>query len=138
MSVLVDTSVWSMAFRRGSGVEVEELNRLVRSGSAKIIGAVRQEALQGFRRLQDFELVRSRLSSFDDVPVSRGDYERAAEYFNLCRSKGVQGSNTDFLLCSVAHARKMAIFTTDRDFGLFARHLPVRLHLSDDANGRRP
>jgi predicted nucleic acid-binding protein len=134
MSVLIDTSIWSTAFRRPVGSVVAELDRLVRAGSAKIIGPVRQEALQGFRRLQDFEQVRNRLAAFVDVPLNRDDYEQAAMYFNLCRSKGVQGSNTDFLLCSVSASRGMPIFSTDKDFGLFARHLPVRLHVVDETS----
>ena len=128
MSVLIDTSVWSAAFRRPVGPIVAELDRLVRAGSAKIIGPVRQEALQGFRRTQDFEQVRSRLGAFVDVPLHRDDYEQATIYFNLCRSKGVQGSNTDFLLCAVSASRAMPIFSTDKDFELFAQHFPVRLH----------
>jgi len=30
------------------------------------------------------------------------DYARAAECFNACRARGVQGSNADVLLCAVA------------------------------------
>jgi len=36
------------------------------------------------------------LQAFPDLKLSPADYEQAAEFFNLCRSQGVQGSNTDF------------------------------------------
>jgi predicted nucleic acid-binding protein len=52
----------------------------------------------------------------------------AAQFFNICRAKGVQGSNTDFLICAVAVRWQLAIFTTDGDFTLFAKHLPIVLH----------
>jgi len=47
------------------------------------------------------------------------NYERAAELFNLCLAKGVQGSNTDFLICAVAERSNCTLFTTDKDFQLF-------------------
>ena len=40
----------------------------------------------------------------------------AARFFNQCRSKGVQGSNTDFLLCALSARHDLAIFTIDEDF----------------------
>jgi predicted nucleic acid-binding protein len=70
----------------------------------------------------------SRLRSFPDLPLETVDHERAAEHFNLCRRQGVQGSNTDFLLCAVAERHNLAILTTDGDFESFSRHLPISLH----------
>jgi hypothetical protein len=43
-------------------------------------------------------------------------------------SKGIQSSNTDFLICAAAVRRGCAIFTTDGDFEQFATVLPMRLH----------
>ena len=42
--------------------------------------------------------------------------------------EGVQGSNTDFLICAAAERRGLPIFTTDADFTRFARLLPIELH----------
>ena len=53
---------------------------------------------------------------------------RAAKYFNRCRSKGIQGSNTDFLICAMANRNKFSIFTTDKDFELFSKHIEIILH----------
>jgi predicted nucleic acid-binding protein len=55
------------------------------------------------------------------------DYELAAEFFNTCRSKGIQGSNTDFLICAVAHCRSYSILSTDNDFQNFLVHIPIIL-----------
>ncbi|HWN44636.1 MAG TPA: PIN domain-containing protein [Thermoanaerobaculia bacterium] len=131
MSVLVDTSVWSLALRRrnpaGEGV-VRELQELIREGRVHLIGPIRQEVLSGIREAAQFQTLRDRLRSFPDLPVETVDHERAAEHFNLCRHKGVQGSNTDFLLCAVAERHNLAILTTDGDFESFSRHLPISLH----------
>jgi predicted nucleic acid-binding protein len=132
MNVLVDTSVWSLALRRrhfSQDPAVRELRELIGETRAHLIGPVRQEVLSGIREPAQFERLRDYLREFPDLPVRTADHERAAELFNLCRSRGVQGSNTDFLLCAVADRYEMAILTTDEDFPLFARHLPVRLHV---------
>ena len=72
--------------------------------------------------------MREHLRAFPDVEVTRDDYEQAASFFNACRTKGVQGSNTDFLICAIAARYDLAIFTTDVDFTHFARLLPITLH----------
>ncbi|MEA2561990.1 MAG: hypothetical protein QOH06_3494 [Acidobacteriota bacterium] len=131
MSVLVDTSVWSLALRRrnpsGDGV-VRELQELIREGRIHLIGPIRQEVLSGIREAAQFQALRDRLRSFPDLPLETVDHERAAEHFNLCRRHGLQGSNTDFLLCAVAERHNLAILTTDGDFAAFASHLPITLH----------
>jgi predicted nucleic acid-binding protein len=130
MKVLVDTSVWSMALRRRAPAHpaVDELRRLVDHGRAAIVGPVRQELLSGIRDRAVFERLRDHLRAFPDEPIGPADYERAADCFNLCRAKGVQGSNTDFLLCAVAERHRFPIFTTDEDFLKFGRVLSLRLH----------
>ena len=42
------------------------------------------------------------------------------EHFNTCRAAGVQGSNTDFLICAAAERRQFSILTTGRDFVRYA------------------
>lgn len=131
MRVLVDTSVWSLALRRsggGLGSEAAELRRLIGDHLVEIIGPIRQEILSGVRDAAQFRQLEDTLSAFPDVRVETEDYVTAAKFFNLCRAKGIQGSNTDFLICAVAARNDFAIFTTDRDFGLFARVLPIAVH----------
>jgi predicted nucleic acid-binding protein len=137
VNVLVDTSVWSLALRHraGSGHATRaELAELIREGRVAMIGPIRQELLSGIRRREDFDRLRERLADFPDTMLTRGDYERGAEHFNTCRAKGVQGSNTDFLLCAVAERLRSPIFTTDHDFRNFARLLPIQLHIVRSAS----
>lgn len=132
MKVLVDTSVWSLALRRKSpeGHErtVSLLAALIEDGRVAMIGAVRQELLSGIRDDAQFERLREHLRAFPDVGVTSADYEEAAAFFNRCRDKGIQGSNTDFLICAVAARNNFAVFTTDDDFTRFSRVLPVSLY----------
>ena len=132
MTVLVDTPVWSLALRRArapGGVIQRELIRLIEEGRAAIIGPIRQELLSGVKERVQFEQLRQQLSAFPDLPLGTADYEAAARDYNLCRARGIQGSNTDFLLCAFAGRHKIAIFSTDRDFERYARVLSIALHV---------
>ena len=131
MKVLVDTSVWSLALRRGGDGEswpVRELRNLISDNLVQMIGPVRQEILSGVRDEAQFKELEARLRAFPDLALTPEDHVTAARFFNLCRGKGVQGSNTDFLICAVAVRHRLSIFTTDKDFSLYAKHLPIVLH----------
>lgn len=132
MKVLVDTSVWSLALRRRSpdreGSVVRELGRLIAEFQVAIIGPIRQELLSGLREGGQYLTLREKLRAFPDLRLDTADFETAARFFNQCRAEGVQGSNTDFLLCAVGNLRGMPIFTTDKDFDAYGRTLGVKLH----------
>jgi len=93
-----------------------------------MIGAIRLEILSGIRAAEQYKKLRDRLRAFRDETLDQADYEEAATCFNRCRAKGLQGSNTDFLICAVGLRRKLAIFTTDKDFAGFAKVLGFGLH----------
>ncbi len=131
MNVLVDTSIWSLALRKGASTDhivKASLSDLISAVRVQIIGPIRQELLSGIKSESQFEKLRSYLSAFPDLPLLTADFEMAAGLFNTCRRKGVQGSNTDFLICSVALRRDLEIFTSDRDFLGFQNHLPIKLY----------
>ena len=136
MKILVDTSIWSLALRRsGTHSEkdkslVSELNELISEVRVAIIGPIRQELLSGISIQTQFDALKERLATFDDIPLTRDDYERAAEFYNTCRKSGIQGSQIDFLICAVAAGREIPIFTTDNDFLLYAKYLTISLHRS--------
>ena len=104
MKVLVDTCIWSYAFRRSKPAGeldrvIKEFAQLIRDARVQMAGPVRQEILSGIRDTSQFIVLRDHLRDFPDLPITSVDHERAAEMFNGLRSKGIQGSNTDFLLC---------------------------------------
>ena len=132
MKVLVDTSVWSLALRRRAPAHesVDELKRLVAHGRVAMIGPIRQEVLSGLRDPAAFTRLRDHLRAFPDERLEPADYERAAEHFNTCRAAGIQGSNTDLLICAVAERYAFPVLTTDMDFDRYAAVVPVKLHKS--------
>ena len=131
MRVLPDTPIWSAAFRRGENVVGsyrDEMLKLVNQGLVEIIGPIRQEILSGIRERSKFDVVRDRLRAFPDLEIGTDDYEEAAVYYNRCRSKGIQGSFTDFVICAVAIRHELEVFTDDKDFLRYKTVLPIRLY----------
>jgi predicted nucleic acid-binding protein len=132
MSVIVDTCVWSLALRRNTpdSAIVNRFRDLIAEDNISILGAIRQEILSGLPLPEQFIRLRNYLRAFPDLTLMPEDYETAAEFFNTCRRNGIQGSNTDFLICAVSYRCNYAIFTTDRDFSNFQTHLPIMLFAS--------
>ena len=132
MKVIVDTSVWSLALRRNESQEshyVRKLEELIRESRAQLIGAVRQELLSGIKSEKQYYALKKHLGAFRDLEVETKDYELASEYFNKARKKGIQGSNTDFLICAISARYKMPILTVDKDFIHFQKIIPLELHI---------
>jgi predicted nucleic acid-binding protein len=107
---------------------VHELTELIQEARALLIGPIRQELLSGVSDARQFKDLRDRLRAFTDLSIHGFDYERAAEFYNSCRHAGVQGSHMDFLICSIAAGNGAAIFTLDKDFSSYAKHIPITLH----------
>ncbi len=132
MKVLVDTPIWSLALRRrqrsDNAPTISALASLIEDGRVAIIGPVRQELLLGIRERAHFDRLRDHLRAFPDTEITTDDYEEAASYFNRCRAKGFQGSNTDCLICAIAVRNDFSIFTTDEDFIHLAKVLPITIH----------
>jgi predicted nucleic acid-binding protein len=138
VKVLVDTSVWSQALRRQkqetvpntSLQVVHRLGSLIEDGRVAMLGPIRQELLSGIKTQAQFESLRHILSAFPDEKLDAEDYELAANSFNACRQLGIQGSNTDFLICAVSLAKKWPIFSLDKDFERYQKCLPLILFVN--------
>lgn len=130
--ILVDTSVWSLVLRKKSLNESETKIRnflisLIRDELVIMIGPIRQEILSGISDYNKFLRLKDSLEAFPDFEISTKDFEDAAENFNLCRSHGIQGSHTDFLICSVARNHNFSIFTLDNDFSHYSKYISFNL-----------
>lgn len=135
MNVVVDTPIWSIAFRRkGEDLSPREqsltqaLAELIRIGRAQLPGVIRQEVLSGIRDEERFRKLRDTLRAFEDPLLEVADYEEAASFYNRCRARGVAGSPIDLLICAIVQRRNWQIFTTDKDFERYGRILGVKLY----------
>ena len=130
--VLVDTSVWSLSFRKkhpdsNDKKLIEYLTFLIRNRYAVMIGPIRQEILSGISDESTFRKLKEALKAFPDFEITTDDYEQAAAYYNICRSNGIQGSHIDYLICSVAHNNDFLIFTLDKDFENYRKYIGIEL-----------
>jgi predicted nucleic acid-binding protein len=131
LKILVDTCIWSLALSRTNDNTIETvqiLKNLILEQKVQMIGPIRQELLSGIKSEKQFNTLKSYLSAFPDLPVKTQDYELAAEYFNVNRENGIQGSNTDFLICALSHNYEMPIFTKDKDFKQYAKYCPILIY----------
>ena len=129
MKVLVDTCIWSQVLRHKSPDAdlAKKLQDLIQNARVAIIGPIRQELLSGIPQIKQFNELKETLSSFEDLSLNTEHYEKAAEFCNICRRKGIQGSTIDFLICAVASMEDLVIFTIDKDFENYKKHLPLKL-----------
>lgn len=131
MKILVDTPIWSFAFRSKNAAfenHVENLKGLIADQRVVIIGAIRQEVLSGYSDLEKFEILKDKLKYFENASIHDDDYIQAARFSNICRKNGIQGSHTDFLICAVSVRLNIEIYSTDKDFLNYQKHLPIKLY----------
>lgn len=131
MTLFVDTSVWSLAFRRDQASAAPEVNALRRAleGGETIVttGLVLQELLQGFAGPRARKDIVDRFTALPLLSPDREDHIAAAELRNRCRRAGVQIGTIDALLAQLCIHHQLAMLTTDRDFGRVAAHLSLRV-----------
>jgi len=138
VKVLVDTDVWSEALRKKKGIQskyVNELIALIEEGRLEMIGPIRMEVLSGIRAPKIFDAFADKLAAFVDRPIQSEVYVLAARFFNFCRSKGIQGSNIDFLICACSVHWSIPILSKDKDYLLYRKHLPIELIQPRKKNG---
>ena len=131
MALLVDTSVWSLAYRRdipSGGPEVAALHGAL-AGRDRVVatGVILLELLRGFVPERAQQTIRDDFGSLDVVEPRWIDYEAAAELSNTCRRSGVQLGSLDALIAQLAIAHDLDLLTTDQDFVHAARHIPLRV-----------
>jgi predicted nucleic acid-binding protein len=129
LSVLVDTSVWSIALRRDrppASRELEALRAAIERGDVCLLGVILQEVLQGFPSPDRTRRLVEHLSAFPLLAMHRGDYIYAAEIRNRCRFKGLTISTIDAQIAAAAINHRCSLLTLDRDFASVARHFPLR------------
>jgi len=131
VTLLVDTSVWSLAFRRDadSTVPQVEVLRAALDGGEVIVttGLILQELLQGFAGPRARSELLQRFTALPLLAPDRQDYIDAAGLRNLCRRAGVQLGTIDALLAQLCVRHDLTLLTTDSDFVLAARHCPLRV-----------
>ena len=134
MSLFVDTSVWSVAFRRDqvepAAPQVHALRDALEGGDTVVTtGLILQELLQGFAGPQARRDIIERFAALPLLPPDRQDHIEAAELRNRCRRAGLQLGTIDALLAQLCIRHRLTMLTTDRDFALATEHCPLRVRM---------
>ena len=131
MSLLVDTSVWSLALRcdgQPGAPEVVAL-RAALQGAEQVLttGLVLQEVLQGFAGPKNRDQLVERLSALAFLQPDKQDHMAAAEIRNVCRRQGIQIGTIDALLIQLCQRYELTLLTTDKDFQAASQQVEFRL-----------
>lgn len=131
MTLLVDTSVWSLALRRDAEAAEPEVLRLKEAllGSEVVVttGLVLQELLQGFSGPKAKTQIVERFAALPLLQPDRDDHIGAAALRNACRQAGIQLGTIDALLAQLCIRHELTLLTTDKDFTLAAKHSALRV-----------
>ena len=131
MAFFVDTTVWSLALRRGVVVDVPEVRvlkeALTEGGQIVTTGLVLQELLQGFTGPKAKADIIDRFAAIPLLAPDRVDHIAAAELRNTCRRAGVQVGTVDAILAQLCIRHKLSLLSTDGDFRNMARHIELKV-----------
>jgi predicted nucleic acid-binding protein len=120
LTLFVDTSVWSLAFRRDApsgAAEVRALVHALQAGETVVTtGLVLQELLQGMTGPKARQQILERFSALPLLSPDRQDHIEAAEIRNRCRRAGVQIGTIDALLAQLCVRHDLTMLATDNDF----------------------
>lgn len=132
MTLLVDTSVWSLALRRDPPIsaapQVQALRDALEGDEIVVTtGLVLQELLQGFAGARARQDIIDRFAALPLLGPDRQDHIDAAALRNRCRRAGVQVGTIDALLAQLCIRHGLTLLTTDNDFVHAASHCPLKL-----------
>jgi predicted nucleic acid-binding protein len=131
VTLLVDTSVWSLAFRRdgdSNSPSVDALRAALAGGDSIVTtGLILQELLQGFAGPRARKQIVERFAALPLLIPDRRDYVDAAELRNRCRRSGIQVGTIDALLAQLCIRHGLTLLTTDGDFSMIAKHSALQV-----------
>jgi predicted nucleic acid-binding protein len=129
VTLLVDTSVWSLALRRDSPPDLPEVRALrvaLESGGLVVTtGIILQEILQGFSGPRAWDAILERFHALPSLAPERRDHVEAAALRNRCRRKGTQVGTIDALLAALCIRHGLSLLTTDEDFRRISEVAPL-------------
>jgi hypothetical protein len=134
VTLFVDTSVWSLAFRRDAAgqssppAEVAALRQSLEGAELVVTtGIVLQELLQGFSGPRARNGIIERFTALPLVVPDGQDHIEAAKLGNRCRRAGLQLGTIDALLAQLCIHHDLTMLSTDHDIVHMAAHCPLRV-----------
>ncbi|MBI5420193.1 MAG: PIN domain-containing protein [Deltaproteobacteria bacterium] len=133
--IVVDTSVWSLAFRRRSWPNevmprvVKLLQKLTREKQQVVVpGIVIQELLSGVKDPAQGERIKELMEGYPLLLATRERHIEAANISNICRKSGVSAATVDCLIAAQCIMGNGVLLTLDDDFTNISRCCGLRLY----------
>jgi predicted nucleic acid-binding protein len=121
--IVVDTSVWSLAFRRRSwpkGVApgvVKLLQKVTREKQRVVVpGVVLQELLSGVKDPEQGERIKELMEGYPLILATKEQHVEAANISNACRKAGMSAATGDCLIAAQCILLNGVLLTLDDDF----------------------
>lgn len=133
--IIVDTSVWSMAFRRRSwpndempGV-IKLLQKLTREKEhLGVPGVVLQELLSGVKDPAQGERIKVLMEGYPLLLANEDHHVEAANISNVCRRAGISAATIDSLIAAQCIMLDGLLLTLDDDFKRISGCCGLRLY----------
>jgi predicted nucleic acid-binding protein len=133
--IVVDTSVWSLAFRRRSwpngvmpGV-VKLLQKLTKEKQQVVVpGIVLQELLSGVKDPVQGERIKELMEGYPLILATKEQYIEASNISNVCRRAGVSAATIDCQIAAQCIMLDGVLLTLDDDFKRISGCCGLRLY----------
>ncbi len=125
--MLVDTSVWVEAFRRGTSDEAVHLRELLDADEVALAAPVRVEILFG-ASVAELPRLRRVLSALPLFLPTPGTWDRIHDWLDGSVRAGQRFGVADLLIAALAAENNLAVWSLDADFGRMARLGFVKVH----------
>jgi predicted nucleic acid-binding protein len=133
--IVVDTSVWSLAFRRRNwpnGVTpgvVKLLQKLTKEKQQVAVpGIVLQELLSGVKDPAQWERIKELMDGYPLILATKEQSIEASNISNVCRRAGVAAATIDCLIAAQCIMLNGVLLTLDDDFKRISGCCGLRLY----------
>jgi len=133
--IVVDTSVWSQAFRRRSwpNDEIPSVARLLQKLTREkehlgVPGVVLQELLSGVKDPAQGERIKVLMEGYPLLLATKEHYIEAANISNVCRRAGLSAATIDCLIAAQCIMLDGLLLTLDDDFKGISKCCGLRLY----------
>lgn len=133
--IIVDTSVWSLAFRRRSwpNDEMPSVVKLLRRLTHEkehlgVPGVVLQELLSGVKDPAQGERLKALMEGYPLFLATKEHHIEAANISNICRRAGVSAATIDCLIAAQCILLDGLLLTLDEDFKRISSCCGLRIY----------
>jgi predicted nucleic acid-binding protein len=120
---LIDTSVWLFALRKDFIPEIRSrVDDLLRNNLVFTTGIINLELLSGAKTDSEFERLKDRLMTLDDIITDDIIWDKASVLAFKLRRKGITVPHTDILIAACAILEGCVLLHADNHFNIIAQH----------------